>query len=222
MPSELRAAAGMLTIAASGRPIDVVYRRIDEEYLFSAVDADGVKLGEPIQEAVREGRLTLSNAPGNGLVDDKAVYPFIGALTEYYFSETATLPAVPTWSCADDEQRAYVLEHLDELVIKPVDGFGGQGIVIGPHADATELEKTAAAVRDHPAGFVAQETIRISTHPTFTGATLEPRVVDLRAFVVLAPTPTVLPTPLSRVAPADSLVVNSSRGGGSKDTWILR
>jgi carboxylate-amine ligase len=222
MPSELRAAAGLLMIASSGRPIDVVYRRIDEEYLFSAVDAEGVKLGEPIQEAVREGRLTLSNAPGNGLVDDKAVYPFISALTEYYFSETATLPAVPTWSCADEEQRAYVLEHLDELVVKPVDGFGGQGIVVGPHADEAELEKVAAAVRNDPAGYVAQETIQISTHPTFTGTTLEPRAVDLRAFVVLAPTPTVLPTPLSRVAPAGSLVVNSSRGGGSKDTWILR
>lgn len=222
MPSELRAAAGMLTIASTGRPVDVVYRRIDEEYLFSSADAEGVKLGEPIREAVRAGRLTLANAPGNGLVDDKAVYPFISALTEYYLGEKATLDAVPTWSCADPEQRGHVLEHLDELVVKPVDGFGGQGIVIGPDAGADELARTAAAVRAHPAGFVAQETIRISTHPTFTGTALEPRVVDLRAFVVLAPTPAVLPTPLSRVAPADSLVVNSSRGGGSKDTWILR
>ncbi|MDF2976665.1 MAG: hypothetical protein K0S40_1393 [Actinomycetospora sp.] len=221
-PGELRAAAGMITIAASGRPVDVLYRRIDEEVLFDGRDAEGVQLGEPIQEAVRTGRLTLANAPGNGLVDDKGVYPFISALTEYYFGEKATLAAVPTWSCAEPEQREYVLDHLDELVLKPVDGFGGEGIVIGPHAGAEELERAAAAVREHPAGFVAQETIRISTHPTFTGATLEPRVVDLRAFVVLAPTPTVLPTPLTRVAPADSLVVNSSRGGGSKDTWILR
>lgn len=221
-PGELRAAAGMITIAENGRPIDVLYRRIDEEVLFTAPDASGVPLGKPVQEAVRTGRLTLANAPGNGLVDDKGVYPFVSALTEYYLGEKATLAAVPTWSCADPEQREHVLEHLAELVLKPVDGYGGQGIVVGPHADAAELEAAAAAVRAEPAAFVAQETIRISTHPTFTGATLEPRVVDLRAFVVLAPTPTVLPTPLTRVAPADSLVVNSSRGGGSKDTWILR
>jgi len=221
-PGELRAAAGMITIAATGRPVDVLYRRIDEEVLFEARDAEGVRLGGPVREAVRTGRLTLANAPGNGLVDDKGVYPFISALTEYYFGEKSTLPAVPTWSCADPEQREFVLDHLDELVLKPVDGFGGEGIVIGPQASAEDLERAAGAVREHPAGFVAQETIRISTHPTFTGAVLEPRVVDLRAFVVLAPTPTVLPTPLTRVAPADSLVVNSSRGGGSKDTWILR
>lgn len=221
-PGELRAAAGMITIAASGRPVDVLYRRIDEEVLFAATDASGVRLGDPVQEAVRTGRLTLANAPGNGLVDDKGVYPFVSALTEYYLGEKATLAAVPTWSCADPEQREHVLAHLDELVLKPVDGFGGQGIVVGPYASAEELEAAAAAVRAEPAGFVAQETIRISTHPTFTGTALEPRAVDLRAFVVLAPTPTVLPTPLTRVAPADSLVVNSSRGGGSKDTWILR
>ncbi|WP_433028031.1 glutamate--cysteine ligase [Actinomycetospora sp. CA-053990] len=221
-PGELRAVAGMITVAATGRPIDVIYRRIDEEVLFTAEDAEGVPLGDPVREAVRTGRLTLANAPGNGLVDDKGVYPFISSLTEYYFGEKATLAAVPTWSCADPEQREYVLSHLDRLVTKPVDGYGGQGIVVGPHASAQELDEVAAAVRAHPAAFVAQETIRISTHPTFTGTTLEPRVVDLRAFVVLAPTPTVLPTPLTRVAPADSLVVNSSRGGGSKDTWILR
>ncbi|GLZ47264.1 hypothetical protein Acsp06_34490 [Actinomycetospora sp. NBRC 106375] len=221
-PGELRAAAGMITIAESGRPVDVLYRRIDEEVLLTAPDAAGRTLGGPVQEAVRTGRLTLGNAPGNGLVDDKGVYPFISALTEYYLGEKATLAAVPTWACADPEQREHVLTHLDELVLKPVDGYGGQGIVIGPHATERELEDVARAVRADPAAFVAQETIRISTHPTFTGATLEPRVVDLRAFVVLAPTPTVLPTPLTRVAPADSLVVNSSRGGGSKDTWILR
>ena len=221
-PSELRAAAGMITIAATGRPVDVLYRRIDEEVLFAAEDAEGRLLADPVRDAVRTGRLTLANAPGNGLVDDKGVYPFISSLTEYYFGEKATLAAVPTWSCADPDQREYVLGHLDQLVTKPVDGYGGTGIVVGPHASAQELEEVAAAVREHPEGYVAQETIRISTHPTFTGTALEPRVVDLRAFVVLAPTPAVLPTPLTRVAPADSLVVNSSRGGGSKDTWILR
>jgi len=221
-PGELRITDGAVTVAASGRRIDVAYRRIDEEYLFHASDADGVKLSEPLRAAVREGRFTLANAPGNGLVDDKAVYPYVRDLTEYYLSEKPTLDAVPTWSCADPDARAHVLEHLSELVLKPVDGFGGSGIVVGPHAGERELAEAAAAVRADPSGFVAQETVAISTHPTFTGTALTPRVVDLRAFVVLAPTPTVLPTPLTRVAPADSLVVNSSRGGGSKDTWILR
>ena len=222
-PGDLRISRdGAVTSAATGRRIDVVYRRIDEEVLWDAVDADGRPLAAPLRAAVREGRLTLANSPGNGLVDDKAVYPFVRDLTEYYLGEKPTLDAVPTWSCADPDSCAHVLDHLDELVLKPVDGFGGSGIVVGPHASDRELADAAAALRAHPAGYVAQETIAISTHPTFTGTGLAPRVVDLRAFVVLRPTPTVLPTPLTRVAPADSLVVNSSRGGGSKDTWILR
>lgn len=221
-PDQLRAATGAITIASSGRPIDVIYRRMDEELLFAAPDAGGRVLGPPLIAAVRQGRLSMANAPGNGLVDDKAVYPHIAALTEYYLGEKATLDTVPTWSCADPDQLAHVLEHLDELVLKPVDGYGGAGIVVGTRASDAELDRAAAELRAHPAGFVAQETVAISTHPTFTGTGLEPRVVDLRAFVVLGPTPQVLPTPLTRVAPPDSLVVNSSRGGGSKDTWIVR
>jgi carboxylate-amine ligase len=222
-PSGLRVTDdGTITVAVSGLRIDVAYRRIDEERLFSAHDADGRTLRGPLQAAVSEGRIALANTPGNGLVDDKAVYPHIHALTEYYFGEKPLLDDVTTFFCADPEQRQYVLDHLDELVVKPVDGYGGAGIVIGPHASAEELESTAADLRANPSSYVAQETIQISTHPTFTGAELAPRVVDLRAFVVLGPEPGVLPTPLTRVAPADSLVVNSSRGGGSKDTWILR
>jgi carboxylate-amine ligase len=222
-PSGLRVADdGSVTVAVSGRRIDVAYRRIDEEKLFASPDADGRTLREPLQAATRDGRLALANAPGNGLVDDKAVYPYIRALTEYYFGEKPLLDDVTTYFCADDEQRQHVLDHLDELVLKPVDGYGGAGIVVGPYAGADELEAAARDLRANPASYVAQETIRISTHPTFTGTRLAPRVVDLRAFVVLGPHPGVLPTPLTRVAPADSLVVNSSRGGGSKDTWILR
>lgn len=206
----------------SGRRIDVVYRRIDEEVLFACSDAAGVKLGGPLQEAVRAGLLAVSNTPGNGLVDDKAVYPHVGALTEYYFGEKALLESIPTWSCAEPDQCAWVLEHLEQLVLKPVDGYGGRGVLVGPHASADELERAAADLREHPAGWIAQETVSVSTHPTFTGQGLAPRAVDLRAFVVLGPTPTVLPTALTRVAPEGSLVVNSSRGGGSKDTWILR
>ena len=161
-PGELRAVAGMITMAASGRPIDVIYRRIDEEVLFSAPDAEGVPLGEPVRDAVRTGRLTLANAPGNGLVDDKGVYPFISSLTEYYFGEKATLAAVPTWSCADPEQREYVLAHLDQLVTKPVDGYGGQGIVVGPHASA------AGARRGRGGG--ARRTPRLSSRRRPSGS----------------------------------------------------
>jgi carboxylate-amine ligase len=222
-PSGLRITDdGTITVAVSGQRIDVAYRRIDEEQLFASPDADGRTLREPLQAAVAQGRFALANTPGNGLVDDKAVYPHIHALTEYYFGEKPLLDDVTTYFCADPDQRAHVLDHLDELVLKPVDGYGGAGIVIGPHAGAEKLAAAAADLRADPANYVAQETIMTSTHPTFTGAELAPRVVDLRAFVVLGPEPGVLPTPLTRVAPADSLVVNSSRGGGSKDTWILR
>lgn len=222
-PSGLRITDdGTITVAVSGARVDVAYRRIDEEKLYAALDADGRPLRDPLQAAVRENRFALLNPPGNGLVDDKAVYPYIRPLTEYYFGEKALLDDVHTYSCADPDQLAHVLDHLHELVLKPVDGYGGAGIVIGRDASATELEEAAADLRANPASYVAQETIEISTHPTFTGVDLAPRVVDLRAFVVLGDAPTVLPTPLTRVAPPNSLVVNSSRGGGSKDTWILR
>jgi glutamate---cysteine ligase / carboxylate-amine ligase len=213
---------GTITVAVTGRRIDVAYRRIDEEKLYASPDADGRTLRDPLQAAVRENRFALLNTPGNGLVDDKAVYPFVRALTEYYFGEKPLLDDVTTYSCAEPDQLAHVLEHLDTLVLKPVDGYGGAGIVIGRDASEHELAAAAADLRANPASYVAQETIEISTHPTFTGAELSPRVVDLRAFVVLGDTPAVLPTPLTRVAPPGSLVVNSSRGGGSKDTWILR
>ncbi|MDL5159950.1 carboxylate--amine ligase/circularly permuted type 2 ATP-grasp protein [Actinomycetospora termitidis] len=213
---------GTITVAVTGQRIDVAYRRIDEEKLFAAPDADGRTLRDPLQAAVRENRFALLNTPGNGLVDDKAVYPYIHPLTEYYFGEKPLLDDVTTYFCADPDQLAHVLDNLSTLVLKPVDGYGGAGIVIGRDASAHELEAAAADLRAHPSSYVAQETVEISTHPTFTGTDLAPRVVDLRAFVVLGDSPGVLPTPLTRVAPAGSLVVNSSRGGGSKDTWLLR
>ncbi len=165
-PSGLRITDdGTITVGVSGRRIDVAYRRIDEEKLFAALDADGRTLRDPLQAAVRDGRFAMANAPGNGLVDDKAVYPHVRALTEYYFGEKPLLDDVTTWFCADPEQQAYVLAHLDELVLKPVDGYGGAGIVIGPNAGTAELEAAAADLRANPASYVAQETVRVSTHP---------------------------------------------------------
>ena len=135
---------------------------------------------------------------------------------------------MPTYPCVDPERRAEVLDRLDELVLKPVDGYGGQGIVIGPHADGAELAELAEAIRAHPAGWVAQDLVQLSTHPTYADGKLEPRAVDLRAFVLQSrlgtadPRSRSLPAALSRMAPSGSMIVNSSRGGGAKDTWVLR
>ena len=134
---------------------------------------------------------------------------------------------MPTYPCVDPDRRAEVLDRLDTLVLKPVDGYGGHGIVIGPHASREELAELAAAIRSRPAAWVAQDLVQLSTHPTLSGDKLEPRAVDLRAFVIQSRLGSgtevrVLPAALSRVAPAGSLIVNSSRGGGAKDTWVLR
>ena len=164
---------------------------------------------------------------GNGVADDKVVYAYVPDMITYYLDEAPLLENVPTYPCVDPVRRAEVLDRLDALVLKPVDGYGGQGIVIGPHASREELAELETAIRARPAAWVAQDVIRLSTHPTFSGDKLEPRAVDLRAFVIQSRRGTganvqVLPAALSRVAPAGSLIVNSSRGGGAKDTWVLR
>src|ERR1700712_1691882 len=167
---------GTITVGVSGKRIDGVYRRIDEELIFAPRDADGRVLREPLQAAMGAGRIALANSPGNGLVDDKAVYPHIHALTEYYFGEKPLLHDVTPGFCPHPDQRQHVLDPRGDLVLKPVDGYGGAGIVIGPHSSDAELESAAAELRANPASYVAQETIQISTHPTFTGTELAPRV----------------------------------------------
>jgi carboxylate-amine ligase len=171
--------------------------------------------------------VAMLNALGNGVADDKLVYAYVPRMIEYYLGEKVLLDNVPTYPCVDPEQRAQVLDRLDELVLKPVDGYGGQGIVIGPHADRAELAAVAELIRANPAGWVAQDLVELSTHPTFAEGKLEPRAVDLRAFVLQSrrggvPHAEVLPAALSRMAPAGSMIVNSSRGGGAKDTWVLK
>jgi carboxylate-amine ligase len=148
-------------------------------------------------------------------------------MIEYYLGEDVLLDNVTTYPCVDPERRAEVLDRLHELVLKPVDGYGGKGIVIGPHADRAELAELADKVRADPAGWVAQDLVKLSTHPTFCAGRLEPRAVDLRAFVLQSrlgerTSVEVAPAALTRVAPAGSMIVNSSRGGGAKDTWVLR
>ncbi|HET9118163.1 MAG TPA: circularly permuted type 2 ATP-grasp protein, partial [Pseudonocardiaceae bacterium] len=136
--------------------------------------------------------------------------------------EQALLASVPTYPCADPQHLAEVLDRLDELVLKPVNGYGGHGIVIGPDADRSELSELAGAIRANPEEWVAQDLVSLSTHPTFAGTRLEPRAIDLRAFVLLGERAEVVPAALTRVAPSGSMIVNSARGGGAKDTWILR
>jgi carboxylate-amine ligase len=202
--------------------LDVLYRRMDEANLLAATGADGRPLGEDLKAAIVGGTVSVVNALGNGIGDDKAVYAYLPAMISYYLGERPLLANVPTFHCADPDQRAEVLSRIGELVLKPVDGSGGAGIVIGPHADPRTLAEVSERIRTEPDRWVAQELIRLSTHPTFAGDRIEPRAVDLRAFVFNGERPEVAPAALTRVAPSGSLIVNSSRGGGAKDTWILR
>jgi carboxylate-amine ligase len=201
--------------------VDVVYLRMDDQ-LEERAGADGQPLGPKLVGAVGAGTVTLANALGNGVADDKAVYDYVPKLIEYYLGEHPLLEQVRTYHCADPEQKTEVLARLDQLVVKPIDGYGGMGVLIGPRATEQELAETRAAIEGEPARWIAQDPVALSTHPTFDGAKLTPRHVDLRVFVYYGATPVVVPAALTRVAPAGSMVVNSSRGGGAKDTWLLR
>jgi len=201
--------------------LDVLYLRIDEEALLHATGADGHPLGSGLLAAATAGTVTLANALGNGVADDKAVYAYVPALVEYYLGRPPLLDNVRTYLCADPDVLHDVLQRLDQLVLKPVDGYGGEGVLIGPVATAAELEATRRQLLAAPHRWIAQDPVALSTHPCFDGQWLTPRHVDLRAFVFLSDQPRIAPAALTRVAPSGSLVVNSSRGGGSKDTWLL-
>ncbi len=205
--------------------VDVVYRRIDDEYLDPVhFRPDSVIGCAGILNAARAGNVTIANAPGNGVGDDKAVYPFVPAMIEYFLGEAPILSNVQTYRLEDPEVRAEALRRIDGLVFKPVDGSGGHGIVMGPHADEATLERLRVDVEADPRGWIAQEPVALSTSPTLVdGGELAPRHVDLRPFAVHDGRDVwVVPGGLTRVAlPAGSLVVNSSQGGGSKDTWVL-
>lgn len=214
-------------IGSDVRPVDVVYARMDEDMLLSSTGYDGSPLRPGLLDAVSSGTLAIANALGNGIGDDKAIYAYVPAMIEYYLGEKPILAQVPTWICAERAQRDHVLDHLADLVVKPIDGFGGIGVVIGPEATAEALEDRRRELLTQPERFIAQEAIALSTHPTFDGEGMYPHHVDLRAFVHLRPdgadgvTAEVMPAGLTRVAAHGSRIVNSSSGGGSKDTWIL-
>jgi carboxylate-amine ligase len=201
--------------------VDVIYLRMGEDSLVHSPGADGMPLGPSLVSALHADTIVLANALGNGIADDKAVYAYVPRLIEYYLNEKPLLADVPTYLCGIPDQRAEVLGRLDELVCKPVDGYGGDRIVIGPHATADELDALRRQIRATPHRWVAQEVVNLSTHPVFDGHRLAPRHVDLRAFVFTGTESVVAPAALTRVAPAGSMIVNSSRGGGSKDTWLL-
>jgi carboxylate-amine ligase len=202
--------------------VDVLYRRFDDAELGAHRTASGQPLTALLAEGVRSGRLGLTNVPGNGLADDKAMYAWVPGLIRFYLGEEPLLESVRTWVLADDAQWAEVRERLHELVLKPVDGYGGSGVVVGPLCSAAELAQLQAEVAAAPHRFVAQEPVEFSTAPTVVEGRLRPRSVDLRVFSVAGARTRALPAPLTRVSLSPkSVVTSASRGGGSKDTWIL-
>jgi uncharacterized circularly permuted ATP-grasp superfamily protein len=204
--------------------VDVIYRRIDDEYIDPVHFRSDSMLGVPgLVNAVRTGGVVLANAIGNGVADDKLIYTYVPDLIRYYLGEQPVIANVDTWRLEEDAAREEVLDRLDELVVKPVDGSGGKGIVIGPRATKEELDALRARVSADPRGWIAQPVVQLSTVPTLIDDELKPRHVDLRPFAVNSGDEVwVLPGGLTRVAlPEGELVVNSSQGGGSKDTWVL-
>jgi uncharacterized circularly permuted ATP-grasp superfamily protein len=203
--------------------VDVIYRRIDDDFLDPVVFRRDSVLGVPgLMSAARAGNVTLANAVGNGVADDKAVYAYVPELIRYYLGEEPILENCQTYLLWDDDQRKEVLGRLDELVVKPVAESGGYGMCIGPHATDAELAAIAERVEADPRGYIAQEVVSLSRHPTLVGDHLEGRHIDLRPFVITGEKVEVIPGGLTRVAlRKGSLVVNSSQGGGSKDTWVL-
>ncbi len=203
--------------------VDVLYRRIDDDFLDPVVFRSDSTLGVPgLMAAARAGTVSIANAVGNGVADDKGVYPFVPDLIEYYLGERAILPNATTYLLWEPEQRAHVLERLDQLVVKPVAESGGYGIVIGPQATDTELAEARRAIERDPRNYIAQEVVALSRLPSFTDEGIGGRHIDLRPFVLTGERVEVIPGGLTRVAMRKgSLVVNSSQGGGSKDTWVL-
>lgn len=203
--------------------VDVVYRRVSDEFLDPEVFNPDSLLGVPgIFKAYQEGKVAMANAPGTGVADDKAIYAYVTKMIRYYLGEDAILPNVPTYVASDEKERKYILEHLSELVVKATDGAGGYGMLIGPHSSKAEQEDFATRINKNPRGYIAQPTLTLSRSPTIINNEFAPRHVDLRPFSLYGEDIYVQPGGLTRVALKEgSLVVNSSQGGGSKDTWVL-
>ena len=203
--------------------VDVIYRRIDDDFLDPLSFRADSRLGVPgLLTVYRAGHVTIANAIGTGIADDKSVYPYVPEMIRFYLGEEPLLANVPTWILRRDEDRAYALAHLPELVVKEVHGAGGYGMLIGPAASMAQIEEFRHKIRANPERYIAQPTLALSTSPTFTASGLAPRHIDLRPFVLSGREITIVPGGLTRVALREgSLVVNSSQGGGTKDTWVL-
>ncbi len=208
---------------AGPQRVHVIYRRIDDDFLDPDVFRPDSLLGvRGLVSAYAAGNVTIANALGNGVSDDKAIYPFVPDMIRFYLDEDPILGQVQTYLCERDDQRLYVLDHLDELVVKAVDASGGYGMLMGPTASTAEREEFRNRIQDNPRGYIAQPLIELSTCPTWQDGSVRPRRVDLRPYIITGSSSWVLPGGLTRVALREgSYVVNSSQGGGSKDTWVV-
>ena len=205
------------------RRVDVIYRRLDDDFMDPTVFRPDSLLGVPgLVDVYRAGRVPLANAPGNGVADDKVVYSYVPDMIRYYEGADPILPNVPTYLCWRDTDRQHVLQNLDKLVVKSANEAGGYGMLVGPHSTAAEREEFAAKIQEKPRNYIAQPTLALSRVPTLIEDSLEGRHVDLRPYILYGKEIYVMPGGLTRVAlRKGSLVVNSSQGGGSKDTWVL-
>ncbi len=203
--------------------VDVIYRRVDDDFLDPLAFRPNSTLGcAGLLDVYRKGNITLSNAIGTGIADDKSIYPYVPKMVEFYLGEKPILENVPTYLCRDKQDLQYVLDHLGELVVKEVHGAGGYGMLVGPAASKAEIEEFRAQLVANPSNYIAQPTLALSTCPTFVERGIAPRHIDLRPFVLSGKTVQMVPGGLTRVALKEgSLVVNSSQGGGTKDTWVL-
>ncbi|MGU3399697.1 circularly permuted type 2 ATP-grasp protein [Brucellaceae bacterium D45D] len=223
--SDLRVVDGRVAMRTTQgyRAIDVLYRRVDDAYLDPLTFHPDSTLGVAgIMDVYRAGNITIANAPGTGIADDKAIYSYMPEIVEFYTGRKAILENVPTWRCSEPDSLAYVLDNLADLVVKEVHGSGGYGMLVGPAATKAEREAFALKLKARPGYYIAQPTLALSTTPIFTEKGLAPRHVDLRPFVLVSDNIRITPGGLTRVALKEgSLVVNSSQGGGTKDTWVL-
>ncbi|MBL8330398.1 MAG: circularly permuted type 2 ATP-grasp protein [Rubrivivax sp.] len=203
--------------------VDVIYRRVDDDFLDPRAFRPDSTLGcAGLLDVYRKGNITLCNAIGTGIADDKSIYPYVPKMIEFYLGEKPILHNVPTYLCREADDLAYVLDHLGELVVKEVHGAGGYGMLVGPAASKAEIEEFRAVLKTNPANYIAQPTLSLSTCPTYVDSGIAPRHIDLRPFVLSGKTVQMVPGGLTRVALKEgSLVVNSSQGGGTKDTWVL-
>ncbi len=223
--SDLRVIDGKVCMRTTRgyQTLDVIYRRVDDDFLDPLTFRPDSALGVPgIMDVYRAGNITIANAPGTGIADDKAIYSYMPEIVEFYTGRKAMLENVPTWRCSEPDSLKYVLEHLEELVVKEVHGSGGYGMLVGPTSTKKERNEFAAKLAAKPGNYIAQPTLSLSTVPILVKNGIAPRHVDLRPFVLVSKQIQIIPGGLTRVALKEgSLVVNSSQGGGTKDTWVL-